>query len=233
MKNLRKLFGVLLGLSIIAATAVTGTADTTIYLGASEDDPDIVCPEGYERIPYDGGVAFRSKITETADLTALTPDEHNEYFDGDFYIVDDIYVQTNEQTNTSVNSTSEWEYKTVTVNRSIYDESNKSYGTLYATMKVTAQFKWDGSTAKVVGTPNCTTTIESAGKALGLEKENKVISYCSDQGSNFLFGNKYAYVEYVVTISNIPKSSSSSSTTSKDFRLYVSMNRNGKQNTEI
>lgn len=233
MKRLRKLLGVLLGLSIITATAATSIAETmTIYEGADENDPDIVCPDGYERVPYDGGVAFRSKVTETPDLTALTPTEHNEYAEGDFYIVEDVYVQTDEPSDASVSATGGWEYSMVTVNHSIYDDSDKNYGTLYATMTVTAQFKWNGETAEVVGTPSYYTKITPDGEKRGITKKDKKKTQASDQGSNFLFGNKYAYVEYVVTLTYHFDLPSLSGEFPIDFRLYVSMNRNGKMNTE-
>lgn len=157
----------------------------------------------------------------------MTPSEHNEYVDDGFYIVDDIYVQADEPTSASVNSI--WEYQTVTVKRSIYDNPDKTYGVLYATMVLTVEFRWNGTTAEVVGRPNYYTTKDTAGK--NLEISTKEVSYKSNQGGNFLWGNKYAYAKYVITISNFPKSLNSSNTTSKDFRLYVERNRNGTPKT--
>lgn len=232
-KKIRRLLGVLLGFSIMAATTAASNAESMfIHEGAAEDDPNIVCPDGYERVPYDGGVAFKSKVAEIPDLTVLTPVEHNEYMDGNFYIVDDIYVQTGEPTDLFVNNASEWEYKKVTVNRSIYDNPDKSYGTLFATMTITAQFKWNGETAWVVGDPNCYTKIESAGEKFIIDNTDKSKVSRSDQGSNFLFGNKFAYVEYIVTLTYHFDVSGFPDELPVDFRLYVSVNRNGSMNTE-
>lgn len=118
------------------------------------------------------------------------------------------YVQADEPTSASVNSI--WEYQTVTVKRSIYDNPDKTYGVLYATMVLTVEFRWNGTTAEVAGRPNYYTTKDTAGK--NLEISTKEVSYKSNQGGNFLWGNKYAYAEYVITISNFPKSLNSSNT---------------------
>lgn len=253
MKKLKILLCGLLGISIITATMATGAAveptgvagdltDTAseetaaivpylVYPDADKDDPDIVCPEDYERIPCDDGVTFRSKVTKTPDLTALTPDEHNEYADGDFYIVEDVYVQKDEQPDASVNSASAWESETITVNRSIYQDPDKAHGSLLAEMIITAKFRWNGETAEVVGTPYCHTNIRSAGEEIIIAVRNKEVHYASDQGSNFLFGNKYAYVEYIVTLTYDLKSIGLG-VIPMDYRLYVSVNRNRDMNTE-
>lgn len=238
MKKLKTLLCCLLGVSIMTATMVSSYAETLyIIADVDENDPDIECPEGYERIPYEPPtcVAFRSIETKTPDLTELTPVETSEYINGDFYVVEDVYVTDEYTKEPAATAADSWEYKTVTVKHSIYEDPNKNYGTLVDTMTVTAQFKWNGATAMVVGTPSCYTTTESGGKNfMGTEKsiehENIKTACASDQGSNFLFGNKYAYVEYIVRIT-YPINWGSSNLTA-DFRLYVSVNRNGSVNTE-
>lgn len=254
---MKKLLCCLLGISIITVTTATSGA-AGVMIAADEpmdtapeengafvsyfidpyvdkDDPDIVCPEGFERIPCDRGVVFRSKATETPDLTKLTPVETSEYINGDFYVVEDVYVTDEYTKETATTAADSWEYKTVTVKHSIYEDPDKNYGTLVATMIVTAQFKWNGTTAMVVGTPSCYTTTEAGGKNFmgtgkSIEKYDIAKDCRSDQGSNYFFGNKYAYVEYIVRITypiNL-----GSTNLSMDFRLYVSVNRNGKMNTE-
>lgn len=231
-KKIRKLLGVLLGLSImVTTTLVSYAAVSSDWFNEIVENNTPVCGDGYDCYPVgDAGWLYIDKEIETPNLSLLTPTEHSEYAEGDLYIVDDIYVQTCEPLNASVASTSGWEYKTITVNRSIYDNPSKNYGTLYATMTLTAQFKWDGTTSRVVGIPNYYTSKSTAGKSL--EISTKEVSYKSDQGANIIWGNKYAYAEYVITIENFPKSLDSFETTSKDFRLYVSVNRNGKMNTD-
>lgn len=258
-KKFKKLLGVLLGLSIVTAMAATSAADGASGAfnrpagGVMEDNDDIaeetggtyfscpyadeneadkLCPEGYERVPSDNGLKFKAKVTETSDLSALTPIEHNEYVDGDFYIVDEVYEQAGVPTDLYIINASEWEYKRVTVNRSIYQDPDKNHGTLLATMTVTVQFKWNGNTAWVVGDPYCNTKIEPAGQEFIKSKSNKEVAFASDQGSNFLFGNKYAYVEYIVTLTYHFGVSGLPDELPVDFRLYVSVNRNGSMNTE-
>lgn len=227
------------GVTGAAGNAIETTSDKTettaaivtyiSYQSADEDDPNIICPEGFERIPSDRGfITFRSKVTETPDLTALTPVQHNEYVSGDFYVVDDVYVQTGVPTDLVVYNTDEWEFKRVTINRSIYDDPTQTYGTLFATMTLTAEFKWNGETAYVVGTPSCKTNITTAGEKAIKDHVTKKVDYASDQGSNVLFGNKYAYVEYIETLT----AEVGSTVLPADFKLYVEVNKNGVMKTD-
>ncbi|MDE6726362.1 MAG: hypothetical protein K2J80_00310 [Oscillospiraceae bacterium] len=233
MRKLRKLLGVLLGISIIGTVAVTGSADSVVVIvdefAKTKYIP--ICTEEDEQFTgftdRDEVVVLQDEKTQTLDLTALTPTEHNEYANGDFYIVEDIYVQTDDPMSASVSAADEWVNRTVTVKHLIYDDPKKNYGTLYATMVLTVKFEYNGTTARVVGIPDYCTYCDSS---FGLDISTKEVTYKSDQGSNF-WGNKYACAEYVVNISNFPKSLNSSNTTSKDFRLYVSMDRNGTMHT--
>lgn len=231
-KKFKTFLSGLLGISLVAAMAVTGVADSgskedggnyLIYPGADENDPDIVCPEGYERVPYIGestGVTFKMKETEAPDFTALTPDKHNEYCENELYVSDDLYIQTDKTSKTENGKVCE--YKTVTLRRSIYNSPDKTDEALYAVMTTTAEFKWDGETARIIGSPN-TKTVEGAAYS-GDEIWTKMWSSQSDQGSNAFFGNKYACAEYVTVIG---KESSP-----KKFRIYISVNRNGELNVE-
>lgn len=231
MRKLRKLLGIVLGLSIIGTVSLAGTAETVSV--ASDADGEYTLPIGAQAdmlFTDIGDVSvFRDKQTEAADLTGLTPEEHNEYFDGELYIVEDIYVSVDEPSSASTSAASEWESKKVTVQHAIFDNPSRNYGTLYATMSLTVKFEYNGTTTRVAGVPSYCTYHYSS---YGLDISTKEFSYKSDQGSNIFFGNKYAYAEHVINISNFPKSLNSSNTESRDFRLCVSMNRNGEMHTD-
>lgn len=214
----------------LGSVTVTGTADSPFVITEENGKINIANgEEGYELfMERDNVVVFQDEETEIPDLTGLTPTEHNEYFDGDFFIVDDIYVHDCDSLTASVSATDEWNRTPVTVERSIYDNPDKNYGALYAKMVINVEFLWNGTTAKIANRPAC----YAYDYLYKLDMTTKVYSYKSDQGSNALFGNKYACVEYVINISNFPKSLNSSETESKDFRLYISMNRNGVRNVE-
>ena len=95
---------------------------------------------------------------------------------------------------------------------------------LYVTMNMTAKFKWDGETARIVGAPNCSFTRAAAGKDLDIMVKAKGCG--SGQGSNNWFGKKYAYAEYVIKTDDFSLFAPKYATV--DFRIWMDVNKNGE-----
>lgn len=259
MKKSRKLIAVSLGLAAAVTTAITSFAasdarrDTSgmtlvdhreyydgdffivddVYFGSSPQtdtpvDVDKQPETGVSDIPGERDYGFGT--AEAFDVTEMTKIDHREYTQNGLYIVDDVYYSgASELTAGDADALAVgddvWVEGKVAIERSIYETPNANLGRHLATMYMGAEFEWNGETARVKdGTDYFYTVKESAGIKQGIVVNNKVRSVVNDQGSNFLFGNKYAYIEYVVTIKNYPGHSDG-----MDFRLYASVNRYGEK----
>lgn len=255
MKKSRKLIAVSLGLAAAVATAITGFAASDARRDTSgmtlvdhreyyDGDFFIVDDVYFDNRPHsditgdnDNQPEYSDPVipdewyykyaTEAPDLTEMTMVDHREYVEDGLLIVDDVYYKDADASVAAVGDDA-WAKGSIAVNRSIYDDPYLNYGHLLATMTLSADFEWNGKTARVVeGSVYYDTKRESEGIKQGIETNTKWVNNVSDQGANSLFGNKYAYVEYVVTIKNYPGSSSD-----KDFRLYIEMNRYGERAIE-
>lgn len=248
MKKSKKMLAGIFGLSTATAIAVTSFAAPDLYgrtlvehheyyqdglrivddvyveygdLPSAEIDESIMpeCPIDYELQP------LPVKEVEAPDISEMTLVDHNEYTLDGLYIVDDVYVYEDEASaEPAAVGDDVWVEMTLTATRSIYGDPDKNYGTLYATMELTAKFEWNGETARVVDNPIFCTTPTPEGEKLKIEDIDKIVA--GDQGSNALLGNKYAYTKYRINISNCP---TSSGVRSVDFVLRIEVNRFGQR----
>lgn len=127
-----------------------------------------------------------------------------------FFIVDETFIKF-EPTALLNNE----ESAPVKRSRSVYANSDISYGKLLFIMWVEGTFYWNGNTARVSGARRWVDKYETDPKVT-----EKSFKSDSDQGSNFLFGNKYAYIEFIVQTENGVHFT-------HDFRLWVDVNRKG------
>lgn len=170
---------------------------------------------------------------EAFDVTEMTKIDHREYTQNGLFIVDDVYYAGADASELTAGDTAVlavgddvWVEGKVAIERSIYETPDANLGRHLATMYLGTEFEWNGNTARVKNDTDYSYTIrESAGINQGIKITNEFRTCADNQGSNFLLGNKYAYIEYTMTIKNYPGYSDGI-----DFRLYASVNRYGEKN---
>lgn len=140
----------------------------------------------------------------------------DEYVDEDtgFRIVDKTFVKEEPTLYSTI------EHKDVKKSRSIYSNDSSTYGDLLVMMWVSGTFNYDGDEYITVTNPKG--WYERYAETTPYPKVTaNPLKYASQQGSNFLFGNMYAYVEYTITLENYAHFT-------KDYRLWVDVNRKGE-----
>lgn len=160
-------------------------------------------------------------LTET--VVAAEPDdegyvliaEEESIVDG-YSVVDRTYVMSSISTQANGEGSD-----TIKKSRSIYkNESN--YGDLIAIMWVQGYFKWSAS-KDIATISNPKAWIDIYNNNYKIYDEEGYPKYDSNQGATVLwglFGNKYAYIEYIINVENafgVPTK----------FRLYLDVNVNG------
>lgn len=93
----------------------------------------------------------------------------------------------------------------------------------WVTMWVQGKFKWD-TEQDYIKVSNVTYYTDPHTSATMKVTKNPAPTYKSDQGSNILFGNKYAYMQKEITMTNSAKTYT--------FKLYASVNIKGSINTD-
>ena len=205
MKKLKKLSIIALSLAAVLTVGAATASATTV-----DDSTVLDSPLKFGEI-YEGPFGTPRAVTpEDFSVDGMTLIEETETIEDGLRIVDKTYVSNVSNDTIPLNQPT-----FVTRERSIYD-TGSTYGTLLVQMCVGGTFTADGTTA----------IVESAGKYNALSPAGKdsfvrvkSFIYASDQGSNAFWGNKYAYVEEVITVKI--------NGVEKDFSLYLEVNRNG------
>lgn len=197
MKKFKKLS--MIALSLAAALTIVTTA---MAAGTSVSDEDV---------PTDLSSMTLAEEDISTDLSGMILVEETETFEDGLRIVDRTYIKGEVSAYSETLSKPGYLVK----ERSIYDTEG-TYGTLLLTMRVSGMFTFDGESAYVTNSGRLTRETK-AGEG-SFVREIKFVS-ASDQGSNAFWGNKYAYVEYIIRAKINDEE--------KDFRLWLDVDRNG------
>lgn len=134
--------------------------------------------------------------------------------DGDMLATTRIYARQE-----AVTYSSDWTYKHFKAER-VYTESLAEFP--WVKIYVEGDFRWDGETAYVSNEKGDAVVAHNP-STITIKDKTEAEGY-SDCGSNFLFGNKYAYIEISATaINNLG--------TTIDYSLELVVNRKGKAHT--
>jgi len=192
--KLKKVLAILTACAILAGfTTILASAENTISNGSIKE--------------LETELVFEPYYDEERELFVI--DETDYYDENGYHHISRLY--TSEDPNgMTINSTSGGpslyaSFKTV----------NSNNGTRLVSFYTGGMFSWDGQTAWVTDVFG---DIEF--KASNVTITSETLTYGSHQGSNFLFGNKYAFTGYLMYFQT-------SSGQKFDGGAYIEVNRNG------